>query len=373
MADYATIKTLLFTFGPMLIPKLISYIRSKRSAASSRSASEKSHPIPLPARAHNSLNILYVSAVIALISTLPYFAPLNIFRLTNSRLQIPVDVLFTRLAYLSPPTSSALQALKPKLLSMESRLLYLMHGPDPLLHCPFCSSDDPNSYIYYSLPSLLAPHLAHLFILGLATSPAIGGASPGKWRTQAAILGALLPVIDMYLLGAYDHRANLRATILNNIDFYHWRMRITRGLIIAASDLVLALLIYLAATRRAFVVLPTLAERIEDSTRALELASRKLHALGVTRNAVVRDDALRAKTQLYWETEGRVIAEVFDDREVVDGVRAVCSRVDVAQITREAEKYADSFIGGLTRVDAHGIPTSTSTSSPEGAAPTPTT
>ncbi|KAI9797808.1 MAG: hypothetical protein M1833_005311 [Piccolia ochrophora] len=349
MVSLSAVRAIFLTVGPFLVPRLISWYRSQRSPPP-KNAADKQRPIPLPPYAIRSLYVLFLTAVLFLISTLPYFSPPNIFVLTGSRLQIPLDTLFTRLSTTAHPS----EALKPKLLSMDSRLLYLTHGPSAIEHCTFCNSDDPFSYIYYSLPTIAIPHLLHLLALGLATSPTLTGAAPSKWRTTSAVAGILIGVADVWTLATYDHRANLRSTLWGNIDHFYWRMRTTRAVVIAAADAVLALLIYLSATQRAFTVPPTPAERIEAATRLLEGVNGKMHALGVTRNALVRDEGLRAKVSRYWEVEGKVMGEVFEDREVVDGVRAACGRADVVKITADAEKYAAGFVGGLQFLNGDG-------------------
>ncbi|KAI9759283.1 MAG: hypothetical protein M1835_000400 [Candelina submexicana] len=342
MVSWGTVKTILFTLGPIALPKLISYYRSIRRKSHSPDA-----PIrPTPQHVTRALNILFVTAIIALISTLPYFAPENIFAVTQSRLQIPTDVLFTRLAALRPLAPRD-EALKTKLVSLDARLLYFTYGPGPLADCLFCNSDDPNSYFYYAFPSIMIPHLLHIFVLGLITSSLFSGREGNIWRTQATIAGAALALIEMYLVTSFDYKSNTRALRLNDINAFHWRLRIYRGIGMAIVDALLAWGLYLSSTNRAFVTPPTPAERLEASTRLLESTNRKLHALGITRNVFMRDDGLRAATEKYWTTEGKVMSEVFEEREVVDGVQNALARLDVNQITDEAGKYADSVVAGI--------------------------
>lgn len=94
-----------------------------------------------------------------------------------------------------------------------------------------------------------------------------------------------------------------------------------------------------------FVVPPSAAERMEAALRLLENARGKSNAVGILRNAVVRDEGLRGKAEAYWRREGRVMGEVMDEREVVEGMRnALSGRVQVALVEEEARKYAEGIV-----------------------------
>ncbi|KAI9829039.1 MAG: hypothetical protein M1832_000062 [Thelocarpon impressellum] len=347
MVSWGTIKALVLTLAPLLLPRLIGYVRSVRRPTTP-SANDTAPVRPVPPRARHALNILFVSAALALVSTLSYFAPENIFTLTKSRVQTATDVIFTRLDFSRDGSPGPdMQLLRQRFVSLESRLLYFAYGPDPLAHCGFCNSDEPLSYLYYALPSLLTPHLLHLIALGAATSPTLSGREASLWRTQATVAAITLAVVEVYLLSTYNHKLNLSSVGTSDIDFFHWRLRVLRGLGIAITDLALAGLLFLSATNRAFVSPPSPAARLETATRTLEQANRKLHALGVARNAVLRDDGLRRRADAHWVAEGRAVSEVFEEREVVDGVRGALTRMNVSEIADEAGRYADSVVGGL--------------------------
>lgn len=299
----------------------------------------------------NALNILCVSAILALISSLPTLYPENVFTVTSSRIQTPSDVLFTRLAALRPQgfTTDLDETLRPRLASLDARCLYLTYGPDVLAHCPFCTSEDARSYFYYALPTLLLPHLLHLLILGLATSSTISGIEGNRWRTQAAIVGAGLALGECYILGAHDWKANARTVRAEDLDHFYWRMRTVRGLIMALVDAGFAGFLWATSTNRFFAVPPAPAERIERVAKILENVRGRLSAVGIVRNAVVRDEALRKKSESYWKKEGEVMGDVMDEREVVEGVRAALEsgRVSVQKLEEEARMYAEGIPVGL--------------------------
>ncbi|KAL9579219.1 MAG: hypothetical protein Q9203_006790 [Teloschistes exilis] len=348
--SFATLKTLLFTLGPLAIPKLVGYYRAYKAKAKSRSV-----PIrPLPSHIYSALNILFVACVFALISTLPTFAPENIFLSTSSRLQTPNDVLFKRLAHIRPEgrLTELDDTLKPRIASLDARCLYLYYGPSILVHCPFCVSDEPLSYFWYALPMILLPHILHLFALGAATSSGIAGQEGNRWRTSAVMIGVGLAISECYLTGFGDWKANARATRAEDLNHFHWNMRIWRGLGIGAADAALSGFLWASSTNRMFVVPPTAAERMEASLRVLENARGRLGALGIVRNVVSRDDTLRRQGDAYWRQEGQIMSEAMDEREVVEGVKNALGsgRIIVTKLEEEARRFADGIIPAANAV-----------------------
>ena len=339
-----SLKTLLFTLGPLALPRLISYYRTYRAKARSRPVPVR----PLPPYVFSALNILFVSCLFALISTIPTFAPENIFQVTSSRLQIPNDVLFTRLGLLRPDgkLTEVDDLLKPRIASIDARCLYLYYGPSVVIDCPFCVSDEPMSYFWYAIPMILFPHILHLFALGAATSSAVAGKEGNRWRTSAVMIGVGLALTECYLTGAGDWKANARVLRMEDLNHFHWNMRIWRGIGIAVADAALAGFLWASATNRLFVIPPTAAERMETATKILENARGRLGALQIMRNVVVRDEGLRRKAEGYWRKEGQIMSEVMDEREVVEGMRSALSsgRISVNQVEDEAKRIADGII-----------------------------
>ena len=289
-----------------------------------------------------------MTAAISLVFTLPFFSPENIFILTSSRLQTPNDVLFTRLGLLRPSQSltDADHTLRSRIASLDARCLYLAYGPDVLIDCPFCISDEPRTYFYYALPAILLPHLFHLLALGLATSTAVAGKYGSRWRTLAVMSGAAVSLAECYLVGTYDFKMNARVLRPEDLDHFYWRMRIFRGIAICILDAAFAGLLWAASTNRIFVVPPSAAERTETAIKGLEGVRGRLAAVGILQNAIVRDEVLRGKAEAYWRREKQVMSEVMDEREVVDGIRnAISGRIDVTKIEEDASRYADGILG----------------------------
>ncbi|KAK0634974.1 CHD5-like protein-domain-containing protein [Bombardia bombarda] len=341
------LKSLLIFFGPILIPKAISYYRAVRAAPRIHGLKVR----PLPAPVLRAILLLSTVAAVLLIRTLPVFSPDNIFTITESRLQIPVDVLFARLSamrrnMLLTPTDVALRA---RFVNLESRLLYLQFGPTPLADCPFCTSDDPQTYLYYALPDLLAPHLLNLVVIAVLTSHLFSGRDGAAWRTTATIAGVVLAAVDIYVVSTYNYQLNSRALRLGEMDFFYWKARVWRAVGLAGLDILLAVAMYLTATNRAFVIPPTAAERVEGVARALNAVKNKISAVGVVKNTMNRDDELRARSTGYWSHEVRLMREVMEEREVIEKVSdALQNRIDIQQITRDADLYAQSMLYGLS-------------------------
>ncbi|KAK3903852.1 hypothetical protein C8A05DRAFT_42983 [Staphylotrichum tortipilum] len=350
---WGTIKSLLIFFGPLLLPKAIGWYRAARAAPHIHGL--KVRPLPVPI--FRAILLLGTIASVFLLRTLPIFAPENVFKATQSRLQIPADVLFTRLSTLRPgntltPTDLSLRA---KFASLESRLLYLQYGPSVVASCPFCTSDDPRSYLYYALPALLTPHLFNLLTIALATSPWLSPDTAPRWRNPATLAAAAIALADVYLVANYNHTANARALRLGEIESFFWTARAARFAALAALDGVLALLLYLSGTRRAFAAPPAPAERLERAIQALVAAKGKVGAAGVVKNTILRDEGLRGRGNAYWAHEVRLMGEMMEEREVVEGVQdALMNRIDIRGVERDAEVYARAVLMGPPGVVAQG-------------------
>jgi hypothetical protein len=304
----------------------------------------------LPTKTSYALTLLFISGLIAFFSTLPIFIPTNIFRQTQSRLQTPGGVLLTRLAAIRPTT-----AFDEKLRQvfddggLEAKLLYARFGPKVLATCPFAQPGDidaSRTYLLYAAPTILAPHLLHLFTLGVATSRALSGVEGSRWRTVATIAGLVLGVAEFWFIANYDDRPNARSTRLSEVDFIYWKMQVWRGLAIAAVDGVLGLVVWSQATGRAFLAPTPMSERLLDHAKAVEAILGKARGLGIVRNGVVRDAGLRRRVEDYWVKEGEVMKDVFEEPEVLEAQRRALKRIDVGKVGHEADAYLDTILGG---------------------------
>lgn len=200
-----SVKSLLIFFGPVLLPRLITAYRSLRVSISSRPP-----PCPIPAGANRALNLLFASIALFLVLSLPFnpHAPEpNIFSLTRSRINTPIDVIFHRLSRLRPDglLTDPDVRLREKLTSLGARKVYLTYGPDALVSCQYCSFEDLNTYLLYYMPfHILLPHLVHLLILGVATSAPFAGREAARWRTKFTLAGLALAALDIWIVVRYD-------------------------------------------------------------------------------------------------------------------------------------------------------------------------
>jgi hypothetical protein len=241
--------------------------------------------------------------------------------------------------------TTADEILRTKIVSLDSKLLYFQHGPDVIANCQFCNAEDPNSYLYYSLPAILAPHLFNLCVLALVTSGLFTGKEGAVWRTTATIAAGAAVVLDLYFVSSYETGQNAKTTSADEIDTFFWKMRVYRLLGLATINGLLGWMLYLSSTNRAFLKPPSTPERIEASTRLLDSVRSRMSGVALLKNTIQRDNELRDKSSDYWVREGMMMGEVMEERAVVEGVNnALENRLDMNTITRDAEAYASLVV-----------------------------
>ncbi|KAF2185412.1 hypothetical protein K469DRAFT_778095 [Zopfia rhizophila CBS 207.26] len=345
----SSLHSLLIIFGPFLLPKAVNLFRTARTAA-------RSVPVrPTPLKVQRALNLLFISALCFLALTLPHFAPENIFLKTQSRLQIPPDVLFARLRFLRPLTELD-EVLRLKFsASVENKLIYLAYGPDTLINCIWCTTseggDAPNFFLY-SLPKIITPHIFHLVVLGVATSSFLVGSEGTRFRIHTTIAGLFIMVTEIWYLASYDITVNKRAKVLEDMDFVHWRVRVIRFLVFAAVDGLVGLVLWATSTNRWLAAPQSIAERLEMSTRQAEETVHKLRALGLLVNSVNRDPALRGLREDYWQTEAKFMAEAVQEEEVMEQINRVVGNMDFRDLDGRASGVADSILAGIDGIRA---------------------
>jgi len=345
MVSLSSAISLFIWVGPWLIPRAIAFSRSIR--ASNRSPGSLR---PTPPHVQQCLNVLYVFASISLLQTLPYFSPSNIFWETNSRLLISPNVLFTRLINLRGGNLTDLDdALKGRYTNASSdfALLYAMYGPDVMAYCPFCNTNEPTTCLIYALPAMLAPHLLHIFLLGLITSSFFSGKEGNRWRLFATIAGVSLAAAEITMVLRYDWKLNAQRKTIKDADFFFWKLRIMRLLAFAAVDLLLGWALWLTSTNRWLVEPPTVSEQLDHSSLLLQAVQNKMFALGHIQNTVFRDDQLRGFGFQYWTREPRLMEEIDQQREVIDARRLALSRMDHDKVQAEANNWVERIWSSL--------------------------
>lgn len=306
---------------------------------------------PSPPDAQRALNLLTITVIVALINTLPYFAPLEIFSLTQSRLQIPTDVLSTRLSSLSTPPgtlSASHTSLLENLHSLESRLRYFQYGPSVMADCKFCKAEDPESYFLYAAPAILGPHILHSFVLLLCTSGYFAGLEARRFRTAAIYAAITFAAVELLLTRSYNHQTNALATRISEVYPFFWRWRVIRSVGFAAISTVFGFLLYLKSTHRNFVEPPPAYIAADNASQRLHGLRAKIGTLSILRNTINRDSGLRSLYNECWANESRVISEVMEDREVLESInRASELRLDQSKMEVNAAALIDTIFGGI--------------------------
>lgn len=325
----------------MLLPKAIQYYRSFRNRPASKIQ-------PLNRQTSYALWILLVTGLIALLSTLSIFSPENIFLKTDSYPLTRSQILLTRLSKFNPPTES--QERLVQILEDGGKFaaqLYAQYGPDVLLNNPLSLPDQLNSgrwFLLYAAPSILVPHLLHLFALGAATSGFISGKEGARWRNIAIVAGLAIIGLEFYLIQTYDLAANTRGAKPREISYIHWTVRTWRGVAIATVDAVLGLMIWLQATGRAFVTPDSPVEATAQQIKHLETLLQKIGTLGIARNGTMRDAGLRGKVNDYWVKEQEAMTDILQQPEVVQAQRQVVASKDMGAVSRDAAQYVDRLL-----------------------------
>lgn len=375
-------KSLLIFFAPVILPRILGAYRSLRVSITSRPP-----PRPTPKGASRALNILFVTTFLFLLLSVPinpYAPDRNIFSLTRSRINTPTDVIFSRLARLRPGEvlTEADQLLKEKLTTKIARYIYLTFGSDVLTSCQFCSTESMYTYRLYYLPfHVFLPHLVHMLILGVVTSGSFAGSECSRWRGKFVLGGLVLAALDIYVVTTHDAAGSastaVKAGQIPPFGFYYFTT-ILRPVLFAVFDSVCSCIIYLSATNRFFFKPPPATEQLDQAVSAaltvLTGANTKLHAANVTRNAVVRDRALKQRDDVYWQTMvalenptggpggprgspgpaqggvGMVLNNIWEEPEVAQAMSQAMSGnggVDLAQLGINAQEFVRGVTDGL--------------------------
>jgi hypothetical protein len=234
------------------------------------------------------------------------------------------------------------------------RLIYVAYGPDVALNCPFCQANEPKSYLYYTLSGIAAPHLLHIFLLGLITSSFFSGPEGSRWRTHATIAGVALALGELYLTWNYKWEANGSKRMLSEVDFFYQRMRVWRHLAFAFTDAVFGWMLWLTSTNRWLVKAPTTTEQLVQVTQQVSATHAQVNLLANLRNAIVRDNELRVGQDAYWRREQEEMAGIMQEDNVRNAVTAVLAREEYDKTRRRAQAYVDQVLDKTMSAD--GIP-----------------
>jgi hypothetical protein len=224
--------------------------------------------------------------------------------------------------------------------------------------------------MYYLPFHVLLPHLAHLLLLGVATSAPIAGREAARWRTKFTLAGLVLAAIDIYVMATYDAlqsaTRSVRAGQTPPSGIYH-HITLLRPLTFVICDVICSVVLWLSATNRFFFKPPSTVEQVDEAVsmavQTLMGANTKLHAASVTRNAVVRDSGLKNRDDLYWRTmvasenptqpgEGgeQILNNIWEEEEVARAMSRVMAGqggIDLAQLGVNANDFVQKVTEGL--------------------------
>lgn len=372
------LKPLLPFAATFLLPRAYSYFRALQT-----SVRTSPPPRTLPPKTSTGLNILFCSTILFLICTIwdPFSSRENVFQSTQTRLLASTDVIFTRLAMLRPAGNltpgdlflkdkfkTKAYVFRPRSIHAQDsnlfprmRQLYLRFGPSTVMSCQFCNIDDPTTYLLYYLPvTLLLPHLLSILSIGLATSIPISGHSASRYRILVLVFSFILLAIDIYVAAFEEPGIDQNMPSPNGIYF---TLLPLRYLVLCFVQAVAALIIWASSTNRLpLLVTPYAndphaishrrAHTLQNTTMVLQMAQTKLHALSVTRNAVVRDTELKEADDRYWGSivavEGNdAVGRIWEDEDVREAMQKTLAdgKFDMNKSAKESE----AFVGHVTQ------------------------
>jgi hypothetical protein len=336
---------------PWLIPRALGFYRSIKASSQGPNSAVR----PPPPHVQRCLNILYACVFVSLALTFPYFAPSNIFQETKSRLLLQTNLIAHRLSALRQGNLTTLDEAILRKLEAEPdavRLFYAAYGPDVVANCVFCKASEPSSYLYYALPSAITPHILHITLLGVITSSFFSGPEGNRWRTHATIAGVVLAAGELYLTWNYNWEANRTVRMVQDVDFFYWRMRTYRHIAFALVDALLGWALWLTSTNRWMVIPPNITQQMAAATEQLTIAYGRLSVLGNLRNTVLRDRELRNVDAEYWAREHGEMEEIEREREVVDAKNLALSRMDYDKVQHRAGLYVEQVFAAMKSTPA---------------------
>ncbi|CAF9913293.1 MAG: hypothetical protein GOMPHAMPRED_007848 [Gomphillus americanus] len=344
MSTFESVKTLAYTFAPFLLPYLFRSFRKYQASTTTRRANRK----PVPRRISLVANILLAATTIALISSCFAFSYENLITKTNSRIQTPQNVLWERVANIRPGRvlSPLDERLKDRLASTDGRCLYLIYGPDVTGNCPFCSSDEPRTFFYYALPTILGPHLLNLIVLGLSTSANVAGKEGNRFRTPVVLVGCVYVLAEIVVWLNYDWKSNMTSTVSANMfQFFGW-VRLIRNVGFAIIDAGLAWFLWATATNRIMVITPSAKERLDAALQYLETTLSKTTAAKVIRSATFKDEQFHQKELEYWNEEEAKMEQIIASDTVQKAIQLARShgRLDAEKLEQEAQGYVEIML-----------------------------
>ncbi|KAI5845421.1 hypothetical protein BZA05DRAFT_476585 [Tricharina praecox] len=308
--------------------------------------------IPLPATTKRLLDILFLSSILFLALSTPYFAPENVYLATKTDLSTHASDVFTALSTYRNLTSVD-TTLRTLLSAAEGRLIYAWVGPTPLLHCSWCSFSAPQSFLIYAAPRILLPHLLHAAFIGVLTNGRFGRFGP-YWRFYASVPMLALPAYELWRLQKYQDNIAVWGWQTNWTTVWHyWSMRTVRLVGFAAIDALLGLVLWLSATRRWMLGWEGVIaeERVDEALKKIQNAATLMQVGGLLKQTVMRDPELRGKSVEWWIKEDSGGKELMRDEEVMEVRKErLPNRVNLDSLREEAEGASRNWVSLMSNL-----------------------
>jgi hypothetical protein len=287
------------------------YYQSFRASKASGDAGKSSllrGTQPVSARNWGIISLLLIAVFLNVAVYIGWAWPsINVFYATESRMQTEGSVIGARLRalygeeYENAPGAGKLdyELLVNRLASSTGRALYAVYGTEAYGACLFCRTDSPLTFFLYTLPSMVGPHLANYAVVLFATTSPWSTANARQWFTIFSI--AAVAYVGLELYSVYKAPMTpmfmdmlMNSKTLENVSWIYWTRIRWRGWLLAAGDTVLAALVFLSASGRAFDSGEGTAVRATKIIKELDLSVNRLRlAILLHTNVVATDSELR--------------------------------------------------------------------------------
>lgn len=271
--------------------------------------------------------------------------PENIITATKSRIQTTGEVLASRLAKLRP-LSEEDAILTEKLGSLDGRVLYTLYGPRTLIDCLWCEPGLPLSYLMFSAPAIVFPYLVACGSMLAATSSE--DRNIRQWRLLGLCTIAIAAGVDLFTyMTPRTANQNRNAKQPSDIEWVYWNRLQLRALYLSLHSLVFAVALFLAGTRRMFVVGPSAHSRLMALNSKLDESLRDLTYDNMARQVIHENPLYRAKQEEHWQQYwadqdelNRVLDENPAVRQAKDNAK---QRVNIPKTQRRAHEFLSNF------------------------------
>jgi hypothetical protein len=321
--------------APVVIPKVYKFMVQRRRSAR-----------PLPFNIGLTVLCLMMMAACQIIISggisigrfsASWSLPENVIVLTESRIWTSGDVIGSRLAALNKRVDTV---LIERLISQEGRLLYAMYGP-AVSECKWCDIQNPNSLLMYSIPTILLPYMINAVVVLISTT--VWTRETNQWRGTTIVWLALLAMFDLYSYVRYPVSNNLATRLAGDVDWFLWRKTMSRGLILAVYNLVVAGIFYLSGTGWVYNMGELPEHRIMRLYQQLDHSLGKLKIAGMLRLLVGENDDYRDKYVAHWTSRQQSWDELLGDDEVKEALECARLNINLKRTRQEADEFVNAY------------------------------